>query len=92
MKNKKILIYMLIGAAIIAALALAFVFGGEAPDTVYTAAPDVSATLPPSASPKVTPAAENSPEQSTEPGAETTAEPVPEQTGDVDWSESQGKL
>ncbi|MDD6189117.1 MAG: DUF4430 domain-containing protein [Clostridiales bacterium] len=90
MKNKKILIYMLIGAAIIAALALAFVFGGEAPDTVYTAAPDVSATLPPSASPKVTPAAENSPEQSTEPGAETTAEPVPEQTGDVDWSESQG--
>lgn len=90
MKNKKILIYMLIGVAIIAALVLAFIFGGNTPETIYTPTPGVSNTPALNASPERTPVVDNSPEQSTEPGDEATVEPTPEQTGDVDWSESQG--
>lgn len=79
MKNKKILIYALIAVVVIAVLAAAFLAGGDAPDITQTTPPAQSTPVPPS----------EAPEESTPP-VENTPVPTPEQTGDVDWSESQG--
>ncbi len=95
MKNKKILIYALIAVVVIAVLAIAFFAGGDMPEDTQSTPPAMSSTPVPTETPKetTTPTAETPEatlEPTPEPTAEITPEPTPEQTGDVDWSESQG--